>query len=594
MARPASYPMHDGAEKRAVTLVKSLLDLDLVKPNFAEGDKFPNVDGFLELVRKDGTMEIPTAKLDVQIKTLEAGALKFQCPASLVSYAETVTTLPVLLICADSVNARAFWKHVHRGMREFKEGQDSFVVKFDPSVDAIDQRKVYLAQWQQLADERIASMAGHAVLKDEVRTKLGLDRLSPESVVLLQRFLDRVNSLLDGDLAGIKALDFPNIWKLGIAVDTIAEDRTSYHIFAVPYGAGSPLIVDHSGHSSEQIFAAMREMKPDPLGLSGYGTQKFHTSRWQQKAGGLDPDEAGTNLVLDLLKHRVKHHTLRLADKTVATEVLFQFIDDFGHTAGLSADNQYDVKLLSYGLKVYFPAWYQLALDKFIELYRDIVLQSGVFPAFESVAGMPRTARPTDAEVQLKIGVPLPKGVLIRPTEFDFRSVLDAVEILEAAGIHTISRLYGQRISRPTFIWDGFAPDEGERRLRLITTHAIQAYEDFINVNRLRLQKNRPEDTATIYRYVPATESDDSPRIEYVMVSPRGNFPALSVSADWNRQGHDVFIDGTPHSCVGYGSFSADFLFQRRPFLSTLYSWLERDVMATFDVRSWTANKGLT
>ncbi len=595
MLQPAAYPINDGAESRAISLVESLLDRDLVKTNFSKRDKFPNVDGFLELVRKDGNSEVPTAKLDVQIKTLETGATKFSCPASLVAYAEKVTPLPVLLICADPTNGRVFWKHVHRGMREFKDGQETFTVKFDSAVEAIDGRKIYLSQWQQIASERLAQMAGYAVLKEEVRTRLGLGRLGSEAVASLQRFLDRVNSLLDGELAGLKALEFPSIWKLGVAVETIGGNTTSYHVFTVPYGAGSPLIVDHSGQSFEQVFTALRERKSDPLGLAGYGTQQFYTSRWQMNAHGFDPEQSGTEFVVNMLKERVQQRTLRIAGRTTATEVLFQFVDDFGHTAGIEPANKLEVGALSYGLKVYFPTWYGIALGKYLALHGDFFAQSGVFPPFESIAGMPRAARPTDAEVQQNIGTPLNRPTWVRPTTFDLLSVLDAIDVLQEDQVASISRLYGQRLAKPTWVCNGFAAGEGEKRLSVLVQHAAKEYEEFLTANRLKLsRKMLKDDVATVLLFVPPTKSGNSPVIEYVTVSPRGGLPSLSLAAEWHREGETVTVEGVSHSCVGYGGFVADFLFGRTPLLKTLYALLEKDIMVSFGVPEWTSNRGLT
>jgi hypothetical protein len=129
-----------------------LLNHDRVKTSISRRDKFPNVDGFVELVEKQGGAEIPVGKLDVQIKSLPAGEAKFQCPAALVGYAETVA-LPVLLVCADHATGRVYWRHIHTGMPEYKSGQASFVIHFDSSKDAIDSGESYIRAWREIADD---------------------------------------------------------------------------------------------------------------------------------------------------------------------------------------------------------------------------------------------------------------------------------------------------------------------------------------------------------------------------------------------------------------------------------------------------------
>lgn len=147
MSQPAQYPNNDSEESKSIKVLLNLLDEEWVKDHFEKRDKKPNTDGTIELV---DLKSVPTGKLDVQIKTLRSGAKSFQCSTKLFAYSR-VTTAPLLLICVDGDNNVAYWKHIHPDMKEAKgkQGQKSFVVTFDGSIDA---SKVYIIAWKAICE----------------------------------------------------------------------------------------------------------------------------------------------------------------------------------------------------------------------------------------------------------------------------------------------------------------------------------------------------------------------------------------------------------------------------------------------------------
>jgi hypothetical protein len=77
-ARPAPFSNTDAAEGESITVLRSLLDTRRVRHDIREGDKTPNLDGYIVLI--DDTAH-PIGKLEVQIKTLPAGATSYRCPS---------------------------------------------------------------------------------------------------------------------------------------------------------------------------------------------------------------------------------------------------------------------------------------------------------------------------------------------------------------------------------------------------------------------------------------------------------------------------------------------------------------------------------
>ena len=97
MTKPTPYSNTDAAEENAVVIFRSLLDPKRVKADIRTRDKYPNVDGTIELVDQENR---PFGKFDIQVKKIGDGKNSYSCPATLVGYSE-VSTLPVLLICTD-------------------------------------------------------------------------------------------------------------------------------------------------------------------------------------------------------------------------------------------------------------------------------------------------------------------------------------------------------------------------------------------------------------------------------------------------------------------------------------------------------------
>lgn len=66
-ALPAGYSPSSTQELDSKTVFEGMINTKRVKPYLKENDKTPNFDGYLELTNANG---IPTAKIDVQLKTL--------------------------------------------------------------------------------------------------------------------------------------------------------------------------------------------------------------------------------------------------------------------------------------------------------------------------------------------------------------------------------------------------------------------------------------------------------------------------------------------------------------------------------------------
>src|ERR1700722_1739303 len=92
---PAPYPPTASSELDAVTCLLDILDKKLVKPDIKVLDKFPNIDGSIELTNLD---QIPIGEFNVQVKTVSQNkdeTISYQCTLPFLAYCEN-SILPVI------------------------------------------------------------------------------------------------------------------------------------------------------------------------------------------------------------------------------------------------------------------------------------------------------------------------------------------------------------------------------------------------------------------------------------------------------------------------------------------------------------------
>ena len=129
---PKPYSNTDAAEQEAIAVFRNLIDHQYIKEYILGRDKSPNIDGTVEVV--DGR-RITIGTLAVQIKKIPDNQAQYSCPSTLIAYSASSTLLPVLLICVDTANKRAFWKHITSFMPEYRPNQKSSTVHFSEDSD---------------------------------------------------------------------------------------------------------------------------------------------------------------------------------------------------------------------------------------------------------------------------------------------------------------------------------------------------------------------------------------------------------------------------------------------------------------------------
>jgi len=495
MLRPKPYSNTDSAESDAITVLYALVDRRNVKLDIPRGDKIPNTDGTAELVDEGG---VPLGKVAVQVRKIPTGRLWYACETELFAYSK-ITTLPVLLVCVDVEEKKAFWKHVYTGRPDFKPEQKTSRLKFDPVVDAVGPDTPYITGWQAVVADYQARIAECPTLKKRLDEEVGLASIPKPGIIYFQTFIQTINQLLDIDFPPVKQQFFANIWKLGVGIHGTKPERIFFQIYSIQKGENAPLV---SSFVDKPLEGFLFPAAPNVVSAWSSGRGSTVQRKWVDRALLKDAETEGRNFIVNYVKKMVEQRLFQVAGKLLAKEYLFGFLERYHHCAGLPLADSYDVASINYALRVYMPAWCFLAQRRHYEVNKDLI-PPGVFPSFENAAGMwPADEQPKPEQVQelLKSGRRIPP-TFVSTQLFSLRALAQSLDYLLATGEQTVERVYRKRTSRPAWLWDGYTTEDVRFNVTTILTNAIHEYGLFVRSNSLNRLKSQylDENMAMVY-----------------------------------------------------------------------------------------------
>ena len=249
---PAPYPPTASSELDAVTCLLDILDKKLVKPDIKVLDKFPNIDGSIELTNLD---QIPIGEFNVQVKTVSQNkdeTISYQCTLPFLAYCEN-SILPVILITVDIESHIAYWIHISQSVlvdlaNKKKEGAASVALNI-PKINCISKdAKQYIIEWSKICEiyrNRIINYAPIESNLNELKkvneelsriatTKLGEDLPIYKEIHI---FLDHLNRLLENEFSIVKDIVYSGLWKIGFAFSEYEDLRVKFILYAIKYTA---------------------------------------------------------------------------------------------------------------------------------------------------------------------------------------------------------------------------------------------------------------------------------------------------------------------------------------------------------------------
>ena len=563
MKRPKQYPKTDKAEQESRAILESLIDSQFVKSYLDIRDKRPNTDGTLEIVNE---ALVPIGELAVQLRTIGKNQTKYSCELSLVAYSETMT-LPVLLICVDSTNKRAFWKHIHPLMPGVKPTQQTFTIEFSVPSDVIDDTLVYLQKWREIALDYQERIAKYLELRTEVAAGLQIEELGTSDCEKFQCFIDTINNLLDNDFIVVKRLAHPGVWKLGVGVWPASVGGYLYQIYRIPYGESQPLVCKMQRESFHP-----HDGSPNTISI--------HSSSSEYLA---KPEEAGSKFVFEELSDIVRQRALPVHGCMIPMDVVTAFIDNYHLCLGISSDrDQYSVTELNQAMNRH------------------------LFDMCSAIAGMVNRGERTihyidldNLQDSLRMGSKIPHTqdhrafqFVLASKRFPVKLAFKSLDYLLANHINRIERPFARRdrgfSQGANWIWSGYTPESEIRSVKRILECSIEEYSAFVQGNHLRFPSSRylDSDTAIFYEYEPVgSRKHEGPGInEYHIDNAHKTLPKLTVKSDKESPHIDtsrfpaISIDGTDYTSYSSSLGMASYLFQDTPVLNHIYRMLVRDL----------------
>ena len=485
---PAGYPPKNTEEINAVNVLESLFDSSRVKSDIKVLDKVPNKDGSVELVDEK---ERPIGELIVQVKKIPDGSLKFDCPIELVAYSTRVSS-PFLLICVDVGKNKAYWKHVTPVMAGVKPRQKTFIVKFQPIVDEVGKNFPYFDRWLDLCRDYQRRISEFPSLEKRLEEEFGLAGLRHDDRQLFQQYIEEVNVLLDVDFPIVKHEFFADTWKLGVNVHRVDSDVISFSIYNITLGKNAPLVLHTPAPSEAPI---LRTENGEILNgitsfhLEGTGRTNEIATQWNLRDSFEGPMGEARKFVLKYVRKMLEGKYLHVHGRHQSEELLSWFAREYQHCMGLSDGDTLSVSEVSYGLNVFLPAWYSLALPRVISYWQEHfpdALRSVRFPYFEQMANSgSAVAHPSEEEVRkvIRSGA-IAKNYPIRTDEFSYNALHQALDFLVAEGVQKIERPDRPWSKVAGRVWNCYSVEDLKHNAIKMWQGASEDYPAFVKGNR--------------------------------------------------------------------------------------------------------------
>lgn len=576
MAQPAPYSSTDTAEGDAVLIFESLLDSKRVKTDIRTRDKYPNIDGYIELVDKDNR---PFGKFAIQIRKIGDGKKSYSCPSSLVGYSG-VSTLPIILACVDNSSKRAYWRHITYSMPEYKSDQDSFTIRFDDAADSIDIDGTYIQKWTEIIFEYQERIARYPELQLEIANKLTLETLPPGDIRYFQQYVDSINRLFDNEFITIKKIIYPDVWKFGVGIFYASEQSVSFQIYKIPFEKPAPLVC-------KLERAAFYPISNNPYAIRNVGIGRGNLS---------DPEISARSFVLDKVKRVVEERMLPIHGKLTSIDILFEFIDRYYKILSLSPErNSFNIEELSFAInKQMLGVCTSIAAN--ISKEKDLFVSLDLDRINDFLFTNPvRSLSPGSVPVRFSVG----------SRHFPISTVFDALRNLMNLDIHEIERPFARRSQSQIpgdWIWSGYTQADEIRNIALMMERALPEYSEFVSQNGFNFPESKylGSSTAIISEYEPVStpklwpgpilrehhlnnQNHKLPKFTFIILT-EGSSP-VDVS-----NFPEIIYKGASYSAILSAHVDASFFFTRTPMLNLLYRMLENDLADRYGIDHFTSS----
>lgn len=544
-------------------MLRSLLDTKRVRHDLREGDKTPNLDGYIVLI--DDTAH-PIGKIEVQIKSLPSGATSYRCSSSLVAYSQESTTLPVILVCVDSKNTRAYWKQVSEYMNGYDRAQQTFTVNFDDALDMINRSDSCSCyhRWSELTEEYRERIQRYPLIVPAPGQKRK-GSLGPTHWDAVQRYADALNGLLEDHFKVVMKLLFPGVWKLGVGTGIIDDEYVLCQLSSIPRGEPAPV-----------IFRLPDEVTPRSF------DQNVHTSIVQARSKFLaGPEQCAREYVFGLVRDLWRAQAFPIFGVEMASDVVLAFVQQYHHWLELPPDaDEYDIEDLS---RAFGP---RLSRSTGLVAARMMPGPSGMRVVdLDSALNRPAPGS--------KVGVNGTAGpFVITSKRVPVRRALESLALVSTTGVRIVTRRFRARdleYQPPpnNFIWSCYSHEREVENARAILNRVLSDYEVFVRGKGFHLESSPYLDrtVSVLFEYCPFEGRRDPEIHEWHVHDPQCALKkATMLDPDPTRPSHatKLTVNNSSFEVIRTVKRSADFLFLLCPLSNFVYRLLADDLRTQF------------
>ncbi len=342
-----SHNQENFKDVQSVSLLTNILaSHGRVMPDLKFIDKWPNIDGFLELhdVNKNFL-----GKFEVQVKTLSKNhKFKLNCPLNFIEYCKMVPTIPIFLLGVDNSKSKIYWLLIDNSFIDnlnINNNKKTKQIQFDNNKFISKGNRDYIQEWERILiinRDKYHDFIENKEFYDSIKQNVNI--LTGDSKPFfpqIHAFLDELNFYLDNKLEIIKEIFFKNAWKIGIAYSECTDTSLGFSLYPINYDKNDIQIME-----VDKTYYKQLNLKNYTIWF--YGKENPILSNYKDLV---------IKLLSDYGDKLLKNKLLNYSEEFLALEFIFAFIEEFKTQLGINIRNEYNVEEIEEAFFKYLPIW---------------------------------------------------------------------------------------------------------------------------------------------------------------------------------------------------------------------------------------------
>lgn len=585
-AKPASHHKSSFTDMQSITLIGNILTgHGRVMPNLSAVDKWPNIDGRVEVQDEEANLIGP---LSVQAKTLPVNHdLKFPCPVTFLSYCEIE---PCMLLGVDNQSERVYWRYFDsQEVQEidFKKNKHTKTLYFDGAQYFDKSQTGYIKEWSQIIEKNKIRLKEYDEVKDAYdklrKNSNEIVGVVDKKFIKIHLFLDELNKKYDLEFPTAKSFFYPKTWKLGLAYENYGSTKIGYTIFPIPWDKNDVQIKKVDPQLAEQV-------REGGLGFTGH----FKENPIEDRPVDYAKEVAGSKVQKIVEKKLLSH----VGSEVLAREFVVAFIDMFHEQMGLPEKDEYKIAEVNFAFNEYLPHWveeaYKFMLEKDRNNIREQIARRGYFDP--DVLWQLRPEEREEIRQKVNKSWEKPARVIMANQKLDIGVFVEFLDYLKRVN-QPITRVYKKpdfkRLQGNGWVWNKYSAEDAAHNLNVVFRNLEDAYKVVIARNFPNLQTEldlfgKADEIAVNYTVRDKYKSRrDGPTYRMFYLQAKSYHQKKSIKFINNEQAdrlrnlifqNDLKIDmydNQSFKLLGAQHSILDFLYEETPLLNLVYQLLE-------------------